>query len=53
MGTLALLAVPFAASGDARHHSTRPYVLGAVVIAILSIALMVQLIGRMKRARRR
>ena len=35
-----------------RHKDTAPYVLGAALIAILAIALMVQLISRMKRARR-
>ena len=39
MAALVLLAVALAAaSEDTRHHSTRPYVLGAAVIAILSIA---------------
>jgi hypothetical protein len=37
---------------SSRHRSTTPYVLGAVVIAILAFALTVQLIRRMKRARR-
>jgi hypothetical protein len=36
-----------------RHKDTAPYVLGAALIAILAVALMVQLISRMKRARRR
>ena len=53
MSVLALLLVPLAASGDERHRSTGPYVLGAVVIAILAVALTVQLIARSKRARRR
>ena len=52
MSTLAQL-LPLAASGDARHRSTAPYVLGAVVIAILAVALTVQLIARGKRARKR
>jgi hypothetical protein len=52
MSTLAQL-LPLAASGDSRHRSTAPYVLGAVVIAILAIALTVQLIARGKRARKR
>jgi len=50
--TLAQL-LPLAASGDGRHRSTAPYVLGAVLIAILAIALTVQLIARGKRARKR
>jgi hypothetical protein len=36
----------------AGHRSTTPYVLGAIVIAILAIALTVQLIRGMKRTRR-
>ena len=51
------VGVARAASGDdaqsTPHRSTTPYVLGAVVIAILAIALTVQLIRRMRRARRR
>jgi hypothetical protein len=35
-----------------RHRSTAPYVLGAALIAILAIALTVQLISRTRRARR-
>jgi hypothetical protein len=43
-----------AASAQARRHKdTAPYVLGAALIAILAVALTVQLISRMKRARRR
>jgi hypothetical protein len=49
MSMVALLA----ATADARHRETWPYVLGAAVIAILAIALTVQLIARTKRARRR
>jgi hypothetical protein len=47
-----LVTVAASAHEDARHRSTAPYVVGAVVIAILAIALMVQLIARMKRAQR-
>jgi hypothetical protein len=51
-----LLVAPLApilatAHEASRHRSTAPYVLGAVVIAILAIALTVQLIARTKRAR--
>jgi len=35
-----------------RHRTTAPYVLGAALIAILAIALTVQLISRSRRARR-
>jgi hypothetical protein len=47
-----LLPLAATAHEQARHRSTTPYVLGAVVIAILAIALTVQLIARTKRARR-
>jgi hypothetical protein len=46
-----LLAAANAAHGSGR--STTPYVVGAVVIALLSFALAVQLNRRMKRDRRR
>jgi hypothetical protein len=43
-----------AATADAtvRHPATGPYVIGALVIAIIAVALMVQLMRRMKRAKR-
>jgi hypothetical protein len=41
------------ATHDGSGRSTTPYVLGAVVIAVLSVALAVQLNRRMKRDRRR
>ena len=47
-----LMPVMATAHENARHRSTTPYVLGAVVIAILAIALTVQLVRRTKRARR-
>jgi hypothetical protein len=47
-----LVPIMATAHENARHRSTAPYVLGAVVIAILAIALTVQLLARMKRARR-
>jgi hypothetical protein len=47
-----LLAAANAAHEDSG-RSTTPYVLGAVVIAILALALAVQLNRRMKRDRRR
>jgi hypothetical protein len=47
-----LLPIAATAHEAARQRSTTPYVIGAVVIAILAIALTVQLIARMKRARR-
>jgi hypothetical protein len=40
------------ASAGRGHRSTTPYVIGALVIAILAVALAVQLNRRMKRARR-
>jgi hypothetical protein len=43
-------SAPASSSGQ---RSTTPYVVGAVVIAILAVALAVQLNRRMKRARRR
>jgi hypothetical protein len=47
-----LMPVVAAVHAGAGHRSTTPYVLGAIVIAILAIALTVQLIRRTKRARR-
>jgi hypothetical protein len=47
-----VVSIAATAHESARHRSTAPYVLGAVVIAILAIALTVQL-ARMKRARAR
>jgi hypothetical protein len=47
---------PALAAGSAearRHRATGPYVLGAAVIALVAIALMVQLAVRMHRAKRR
>ncbi len=53
--TLAPCASSLAASSAQahRHRSTAPYVLGAALIAILAIALTVQLISWTKRPRRR
>jgi hypothetical protein len=45
------LLLPLAAT--VHHRSTTPYVVGAVVIAILAVALVVQLKRGVKRARRR
>jgi hypothetical protein len=59
IATTALTLVPCASSLAAssaqahRHTRTAPYVLGAALIAILAIALTVQLISRTRRARRR
>jgi NADH:ubiquinone oxidoreductase subunit 3 (subunit A) len=45
------LLLPLAAT--AHHRSTTPYVLGAVVIAVLAVALVWQLKRGVKRQRRR
>jgi hypothetical protein len=45
------LLLPLAAT--AHHRPTTPYVIGAVVIAILAVALVVQLKRGVKRASRR
>jgi hypothetical protein len=51
---LQLMQFATATSAQAhRHTSTAPYVLGAALIAIVAIALTVQLISRTRRARRR
>jgi hypothetical protein len=47
-----LMPVMATAHERAGHRSTTPYVLGAIVIAILAIALTVQLTRSMRRARR-
>jgi hypothetical protein len=48
------LLLPLAATAheSAHHRSTTPYVIGAVVIAILAVALVWQLKRGVKRARR-
>ena len=51
MQLLATSPAPLAAT--AHHRGAAPYVLGAVVIAILAIGLMLQLIVWTRRARRR
>jgi hypothetical protein len=53
MPTLPGLLAAANAAHDGSGRSTTPYVVGAVVIAILSVALAVQLNRRMKRDRRR
>lgn len=57
IGVLMLAAAPVAlAATDAtetRHRATGPYVLGAIVIAIVAIALVVQLRVGVRRANRR